>query len=120
MIVLESTQTLTLVLAAPVAVEASVLASFRAIGPASSSYTPGTETTVSAGTTPVAVVTPPVSGQKVLDLITVRNLDTTSIRATLALGPSTLWTGVLQPSENLSYVAGVGWQKTDAEGRVTS
>jgi hypothetical protein len=121
MIVLESTQTLTITLASPVvADECSVVASFRDIPPSSTGYTPGSTVSQSNGVTPAAAVPPPASGTRLLDNLTVRNLDSAPVVATLRLtalgGPSPLWSGTLFPEESVSYVQGRGWQKLDEEG----
>ena len=122
MIVLESTQTLTVTLSATPLVECSTIACFRELGPASSSYTAGAEVASSNGTTPAQVVTPPAAGHRVIDSLTLRNPGIERVDLLLALGAAggstPLWRGSLAQDEAVGYVASLGWQKLDAEGRV--
>lgn len=86
-------------------------------------YTPGRTVTNTNGTTDVNIVpAPAASTQRVVDYISVYNLDTVSATVVIKFDANAteyiLWQGVLATGERVEYAEGLGFRVYDRYGRV--
>jgi hypothetical protein len=101
--------------------ELSCVSSSREIS--NSTYSAKRDVVTTNGATAVTIVSAPTEGSgRVVDYISIYNLDTASAVVTVQLNASTvvyvLWKGTLLPNEKVEYIEGIGFQVLNSGGVV--